>query len=69
MARFWASAESAAAAAPRLIRGIAIAAMIPMITTTITNSIMLNPPRRRPALVATRVACDMGLAPAFWFTL
>jgi hypothetical protein len=41
-ARLAASAESEAPAAPRLIRGMAMAAMIPMITTTITSSIKLN---------------------------
>src|SRR5690349_7840729 len=38
-----ASALSDAPWLPRLMRGIAIAAMIPMITTTMTNSIRLNP--------------------------
>jgi hypothetical protein len=37
------SDESAAPALPRLSRGIAIAPMIAMITTTMTSSIKLKP--------------------------
>src|SRR5436190_21037207 len=47
VARSPASAESPAPAAPRLILGTAMAAMIPMITTTITSSIRLKPRRAR----------------------
>src|SRR3954465_4200456 len=43
--RLPASAESAAPLAPRLSRGMAIAAMMPMITTTMTSSIRLKPLR------------------------
>ena len=43
VAKFPDNDESAAPAAPRLIRGIAMAAMMAMITTTMTNSMRLNP--------------------------
>jgi hypothetical protein len=44
-ARLLITAASAAPAVPRLIRGIATAATMPMITTTITSSSKLNPLR------------------------
>src|SRR6185437_1596699 len=55
------TALSAAPAAPRLIFGIAIAAMIPMITTTTTNSIKLNARRARLRLPAMALSFTRGI--------
>src|SRR5262245_50573886 len=63
VARSPASAESPAPAAPRLIRGTAIAAMIPMITTTMTSSIRLNARRARFPRLATIVDLRQMLRP------
>src|SRR3954463_350698 len=56
-ARSPARAESAAPLLPRLSLGIAIAAMIPMITITMTSSIRLNP-RHGPSVELRADGCD-----------
>src|ERR1041385_5586253 len=60
-ARLATSAPSAAPAAPRLFRGIAIAPMMPMITITITSSIRLKARSRRVAAIMFGLSEITGL--------
>ena len=63
------SAPSDAPEAPRLIRGTAIAAMMPMITTTITSSIKLKPPRARASVRSSETFVPVGIAKSIIVTL